>query len=110
MNWVGYRAFSNLLIICMAIALGFLGACSNKVLDVEAEGQAELADDDHSLSVKNSLVSEGSSKSAYPSSFKPNDKEYPYAGVPRVVIETEYRQVINDRETEIPARYPKLAF
>ena len=79
-------------------------ACSNKVLDVEAEGQAELADDDLSLSVKNSLVSEGSSKSAYPSSFKPDDKEYPYAGIPRVVIETEYRQVINDRETEIPAK------
>lgn len=79
-------------------------ACSNKVLDVEAEGQAELADDDLSLSVKNSLVSEGSSKSSYPSSFKPNDKEYPYAGVPRVVIETEYRQAINDRETEIPAK------
>ena len=79
-------------------------ACSNKVLDVEAEGQAELADDDLSLSVKNSLVSESSSKSAYPSSFKPDDKEYPYAGVPRVVIETEYRQAINDRETEIPAK------
>lgn len=71
---------------------------------MEAEGQAELADDDLSLSVKNSLVSEGSSKSSYPSSFKPNDKEYPYAGIPRVVIETEYRQVINDRETEIPAK------
>ena len=104
MNWVGYRAFSNLLIICMAIALGSLGACSNKVLDVEAEGQAELADDDLSLSVKNSLVSEGSSKSAYPSSFKPNDKEYPYAGVPRIVIETENRVAIKDRETEIPAK------
>ena len=79
-------------------------ACSNKVLDVEAEGQAELADDDLSLSVRNSLVSEGSSKSAYPSSFKPDDKEYPYAGVPRIVIETEYRQAINNRETEIPAK------
>ncbi|WP_295052750.1 hypothetical protein [uncultured Fibrobacter sp.] len=54
--------------------------------------------------MRNSLVSEGSSKSAYPSSFKPDDKEYPYAGVPRIVIETEYRQAINDRETEIPAK------
>lgn len=79
-------------------------ACSNKVLDVEAEGQAELADDDLSLSVKNSLVSEGSSKSSYPSSFKPDDKEYPYADIPRIVIETENRQAINDRETEIPAK------
>ena len=103
------RGFYNRLVSLFVFLSTFLWiasfcACSNKVLDVEAEGQAELADDDLSLSVKNSLVSEGSSKSAYPSSFKPNDKEYPYAGVPRVVIETEYRQVINDRETEIPAK------
>ena len=74
-------------------------ACSNKVLDAEAEGQAELADDDLSLKSVGS-----SSKSAYPSSFKPDDKEYPYAGVPRIVIETENRQAIKDRETEIPAK------
>lgn len=103
------RGFYNRLVSLFVFLSTFLWiasfcACSNKVLDVEAEGQAELADDGLSLSVKNSLVSEGSSKSAYPSSFKPNDKEYPYAGVPRVVIETEYRQAINDRETEIPAK------
>lgn len=103
------RGFYNRLVSLFVFLSTFLWiasfcACSNKVLNVEAEGQAELADDDLSLSVKNSLVSESSSKSAYPSSFKPDDKEYPYAGVPRVVIETEYRQAINDRETEIPAK------
>ena len=103
------RGFYNRLVSLFVFLSTFLwiasfSACSNKVLDVEAEGQAELADDDLSLSVKNSLVSESSSKSAYPSSFKPDDKEYPYAGIPRVVIETEYRQAINDRETEIPAK------
>lgn len=103
------RGFHNRLVSLFVFLSSFFWiasfcACSNKVLDVESEGQAELADDDLSLSVKNSLVSEGSSKSAYPSSFKPDDKEYPYAGVPRVVIETEYRQAINDRETEIPAK------
>ncbi|SOD13085.1 CotH protein [Fibrobacter sp. UWB16] len=103
------RGFHNRLVSLFVFLSTFLWiasfcACSNKVLDVEAEGQAELADDDLSLSVRTSLVSEGSSKSTYPSSFKPDDKEYPYAGVPRVVIETEYRQAINDRETEIPAK------
>lgn len=40
----------------------------------------------------------------YPKSFKPDDKEYPYAGISRIVIEAEYRQQIKDCETEIPAK------
>jgi hypothetical protein len=33
-----------------------------------------------------------------------DDTEYPYAGIPRIVIETENHQEIKDRETEIPAK------
>lgn len=33
-----------------------------------------------------------------------NDSEYPYAGIPRFVIETEEQKDITDRETEIPAK------
>ena len=44
-----------------------------------------------------SLAKSGSSKTLYPESFKPDDKEFPYAGIPRIVIETEYRQKIKDR-------------
>ena len=33
-----------------------------------------------------------------------DDSEYPYAGIPRIVIETENRREIKDRETEIPAK------
>ena len=33
-----------------------------------------------------------------------DDSEYPYAGIPRIVIETENHQEIKDRETEIPAK------
>ncbi len=33
-----------------------------------------------------------------------DDTEYPYAGIPRIVIETENRRAIKDRETEIPAK------
>lgn len=32
------------------------------------------------------------------------DSEYPYAGIPRIVIETENHQAIKDRETEVPAK------
>ena len=33
-----------------------------------------------------------------------DDTEYPYAGIPRIVIETKNHRGINDRETEIPAK------
>lgn len=33
-----------------------------------------------------------------------DDSEYPYAGIPRIVIETENYREIRDRETEIPAK------
>ncbi len=51
-----------------------------------------------------SSVKSSSSVALYPESFKPDDAEYPYAGIPRIVIETEKRQAIKDRETEIPAK------
>ena len=183
MNWVGYRAFSNLLIICMAIALGFLGACSNSVLDAEIDEHRDLIEisqeesssslkssssqaksssskktttsksssstskEKSSSSIKNSSsssknnssssVKSSSSKAKSSSSVKSSssssedssssliesssvessssemvtldvleldDKEYPYADIPRVVIETENRVAIKDRETEIPAK------
>ena len=33
------------------------------------------------------------------------DQEFPYAGIPKIVIETENAQKITDRETEIPAKF-----
>jgi spore coat protein CotH len=33
-----------------------------------------------------------------------DDTEFPYVGIPRIVIETEDRQEIKDRETEVPAK------
>ena len=33
-----------------------------------------------------------------------DDTKYPYAGIPRIVVETENGQKIKDRETEIPAK------
>ena len=33
-----------------------------------------------------------------------NDTEYPYAGIPRIVIETDNHQAIKDRETEVSAK------
>lgn len=47
------------------------------------------------------IVSQDSDKLDY---LPIDDSEYPYAGIPRVVIVTENYQKIKDRETEIPAK------
>ena len=58
-----------------------------------------------SSAISSSSSSEKSSSSIeYSDPFKPDDAEYPYAGIPRVVIETDNRIAVEDRETEIPAK------
>ena len=64
-----------------------MGACDNNI-DADFVERSES-----SLSLK-----------LYPESFKPNDKEYPYAEIPRIVIETENRSIIKDRQTEVSAK------
>ena len=109
------------ILLCVAMAAFFLNACGDSV---DASEQAVVDDDESSLSKEmaslssskansssssvkassSSSVKSSSSVALYPESFKPNDAEYPYAGIPRIVIETEKRQSIKDRETEIPAK------
>ncbi len=94
MNRVGSKCFfSHLLVLCVALALAVLNACDS---GTDANAAVALTSSSKSKS--------SSSKKAYPDSFKPNDKEYPYANIPRIVIETENRTKIKDRETEIPAK------
>lgn len=38
-------------------------------------------------------------------SFHPDETEYPFAGIPRIVIETQNRQSIKDKEKNIPAKF-----
>ena len=45
------------------------------------------------------------SSSAHDAAYLPlDDSEYPYAGLPRLVIETENFRQINNKETKVPAR------
>jgi len=87
---------SVMLLLCAVFAFFAVSACGDSV---EADEDVATTQEESSSSVKSS-----SSKLEYPDSFKPQDKEYPYAGIPRIVIETEKRQAIKDRETEIPAK------
>ena len=87
-GWKSHAAY--MLFLCIALAMAVLSAC-----DDSSSADA----DELTASLKSTVL-----KNAYPESFKPNDKEYPYANIPRIVIYTENQQKIKDRETEIPAK------
>ena len=73
----------NFPIYALAIAALFFCACSN------SEGEVSIASVAHPAQKK----------------YLPlNDTEYPYAGIPRIVIETDNKAEVKDRETEIPAK------
>lgn len=116
---------SVMLFLCAVFLMAVFNACSESALDADVNEQDETSlvlQDESSSSVKSSsskaqssssskaksssssAKSSSSSKLEYPDSFKPQDKEYPYAGIPRMVIETRNRIAIKDRETEIPAK------
>ena len=97
MHRVGWKIFAVSIMALIAIlSMMLLNACDS------ATDADETATSLQKSSSSNSKSS--SSKKAYPDSFKPNDKEYPYANIPRIVIYTENQQKIKDRETEIPAK------
>lgn len=110
---VNERTFiTNVLVLCFVVVAILLSSCKNSIDADEIEETSSSSivisssDESSSSRVSSSSLEESSSSSTppYPESFKPDDKEYPYAGIPRIVIETENRQAIVDRETEIPAK------
>lgn len=95
-GWKSHAAY--MLFLCIALAMAVLCACDDSTAADADESTASLQ------SSNSSSKKSSSSKNAYPESFKPNDKEYPYANIPRIVIYTKNQQKIEDRETEIPAK------
>ena len=95
----------------VVFAAFFYSACSNSEYTSFAESKdcsiengvlAEInANQDLDNSEKNSDDCMSPPKMGY---IPLDDTEYPYAGIPRVVIETENGRKINDRETEISAK------
>lgn len=68
----------------------------------EDEDNTTSSNDQEINSCNSSLHS--SSSIIYTNYLPLDDSEYPYAGLPRIVIETENHQEIVDKETEIPAK------
>lgn len=98
MHRVGWKIFAVKWMALFAIfSVMLLNACDNSA-------EADADETTSSLQSSGSKAKSSSSKKAYPDSFKPNDKEYPYANIPRIVIYTKNQQKIEDRETEIPAK------
>ena len=79
-------------------------ACSNSE-GVDYTNYAEIADDNDVSSDGDYPQTQDASSSSKVIDYLPlNDTEYPYAGIPRIVIETENNREIKDCETEIPAK------
>ena len=99
-----YSRSYSLCLILTIIPLVFF-ACS----DYENVYNTETSDKELSNDIgKSSSSSYAKEKKVSSSSIKEDlsldDSEYPYAGIPRIVIETENQQKIKDCETEIPAK------
>jgi len=89
---VRYR-FAKKLPLFLSLAIGclFLGCSNSEGVDQEIIANWNIAEDATPLSSKIDYL-------------PLDDSEYPYAGLPRIVIETENHREIKDRETEIPAK------
>lgn len=84
----------------------FFFACSNSeniscTEDSEYKELSNNVDESNNSSSSNKIQISSSIIKEY---LPLDDTEYPYAGIPRIVIETENHQAIKDRETEIPAK------
>ncbi len=78
--------------------LAFLCVCSNsEYIDYPSNSELRFSGDN---------VISASTNDTFNSTDRlyPIDTEYPYAGIPRLVIKTDNFQPINNRDTKIPAK------
>ena len=95
----------SLALLLAAIIGCLLCACSNSEgLDYANHAEEIAAVNEVSSDSNIPKVQETSFSSKELDNLPLDDSEYPYAGIPRIVIETENHQKIKDRETEIPAK------
>ena len=99
-----YHPATPLSLLLGLIIVSLLCACSNSE-GVDYANYAEIADDNDVSSDGDYPQTQDASSSSKVIDYLPlDDSEYPYAGIPRIVIETEKFREIRDRETEIPAK------
>lgn len=71
------------------------GSAESKIIAVVESNDSDIEDAVHTQETSSAKIFD----------YLPiDDSEYPYAGIPRIVIETENYREIRDRETEIPAK------
>lgn len=90
--------------ILIVLLIFLIIACSNSD-GIDYANYTENADYSDVSSDEGDLKNLDASSSSTVIDYLPlDDSEYPYAGIPRIVIETENFREIKDRETEIPAK------
>lgn len=95
----------SLALLLAAIIGSLLCACSNSEgVDCANHAEEIAAVNEVSSSSDMPKAQEASSSSKELNNLPLDDSAYPYAGIPRIVIETENHREIKDRETEIPAK------
>lgn len=100
-----YRAVRPLPLLLGVFIGCLLSACSNSEgLDCANHVEEIAAVNEVSSSSDIPKAQEASYSSKELDYLPLDDSEYPYAGIPRIVIETENHREIKDRETEIPAK------
>ena len=100
------QALASLYIVLITYA--FVACSNSEYIDYPSNIEHVVQVDDNQSTDSYSNSKTGTNDPHDPFQIKKylplDDSEYPYAGIPRIVIETENHQAIKDRETEIPAK------
>ena len=106
-------SLQNLIGIFIALTTCAYTACSNsEMVCFDSEEIGSIFSDSVECNISSSTTSKPGStiteknlRDTIKEYLTLDDTEYPYANIPRIVIETENRRAIEDRETEIPAKF-----
>lgn len=99
-----HRSAKLLHLLIGAITGSLVFACSNSEGNDATGTEIIAAVESNSHDIEYASPSQETSSAKTFDYIPIDDSEYPYAGIPRIVIETENHREIKDRETEIPAR------
>ena len=99
-----HRSAKLLHLLIGAITGSLVFACSNSEGNDATGTEIIAAVESNSHDIEYASPSQETSSAKIIDYLPIDDTEYPYAGIPRIVIETENYRQIRDRETEIPAK------
>lgn len=95
----------NKMFVAALVACFFITACSNSEFMNAATSDDQFVPPEKHNEITNAIAPDDQFASLQKQEYIPlDDSEYQYAGLPRIVIETENHKKIGNTETEIPAK------